>query len=461
MEWRSAKATGYLHALDEWYQEGLEAPRRKMLLKVWKGVQPSSRVPSFGPGCTLLPYATDEVRQQAATHTGSSELPPVPSFDLQKLAKFDKPTPRRLESRPWAFKKPSVQAIPVDDDEDEDMSGLEVAPRTTARPPALKMHPREGIDGWLKRSSQAAAAPHVTDVLEQVGLVAVSNAGDGDCLYLSLLQCMPATVVGRPSSVHQLRLLFVLSVKKHLEDEVLAGLLNAADDDSDAAESNSATTLLFLYLQAGHWNDSLGDVVLDVLVKELRLHVTVYFAHSEQPPRVFQPENLSPVEQDALPRLALLKSPAHWEACVAKPSPHSRCAMTQAAVGALPPATPVCESDEPDSDHPVVLSHSESHSQESDMSGGSLPLCATQPSSSQDSSSPRVSITSRKKRVSAQRPDELHDELFADESRGAFMLPVPKASSAKRIKHSSTLAPMPPTCRSRPIDFVSKRMTAA
>lgn len=118
-----------------------------------------------------------------------------------------------------------------------------------------------------------------------VGLRRTPNAGGGDCLYLSLLDVHSC----KYKSVADLRQLFVTKALENADMHVLGG--------EEAIRQ---------HLQLGHWDDNVGDAVLELLLKALNLNAIII--HSDG--RI--PYHLTLFSQPT-DSVTLLRFPGHWE----------------------------------------------------------------------------------------------------------------------------------------------------
>lgn len=121
------------------------------------------------------------------------------------------------------------------------------------------------------------------------GMKRVSNTGGGDCLYLSVLfaiKQLPA--LAQYGTVQSLRDLFVREALVNPDMGILGG--------PDSIRN---------HLEPGHWDDNVGDAVLQVLLKALEIKATIWTINSSE---------YELGDSDTPSKIVLLKLWNHWEA---------------------------------------------------------------------------------------------------------------------------------------------------
>lgn len=268
-DWRTDETTQYLEFLDRAHESLAGKNKHQMSKPMRKGVRAST-------GNKLIPQLIAKHPGIAQFVTSSAQ---APQPDQQAPTKHE---PLVLPPMPTAAKTPS--------------------PSSSASPlPATSDLPTYSIF-QVRRTSKSAVKktqpPVLTDGerLEQKltlrGMQRVSNKGAGDCVYLSVGHAIKQfpPLAERYDTVQSLRALFVKEALLNPHVRLLG--------DADSIRQ---------HLEPGHWDDSVGDAVLEVLLKALHIKATIWTLHEEYE----LGDSDSPIPSS---KIVLLKLWNHWEA---------------------------------------------------------------------------------------------------------------------------------------------------
>jgi hypothetical protein len=273
--WRTEEASHYLEFLDRAHTNLAGKLKHQMSKPMRKGVRDST-------GNKLVPQLIAKYPGIAQFVT-SAALPP--QSEPQASAQHDQSsTPLLLPQMPTANAKTSSSP-----------SASPSPPPTASALATYSIFHRPVKSVMKKGGLNKTQHPVVTDGerLEQKlalrGMQRIPNKGAGDCVYLSVGHAIKQfpPLAERYDTMQSLRALFVKEALLNPNVRLLG--------DTDSIRQ---------HLEPGHWDDSVGDAVLEVLLTALHLKATIWTLHEEY--------ELGDSESSS--KIVLLKLWNHWEA---------------------------------------------------------------------------------------------------------------------------------------------------